>query len=60
MVKYLAIKLKKGDCKIYEWDNVDFTSTRAGDVFAVRELSSGELLFCSLVENIEYIERIEK
>lgn len=62
MAKYLMIKLKTFYpdvvCKKYAWDEIDFTID--DNSLTVRELSSGELLFYSLFENIEYIERIEE
>ena len=58
MPKYLSIELKNGECKTYGWDEVDFKVTST--MLVVRELESGDLLFCSSLGNIEYVERIEE
>ena len=59
--KYLVVKMKSGTFKKYVWDNVDFGVSYEKHSFFVRDIDGDcELIFATLLENIEYWERREE
>jgi len=55
----LHIKLKNGEDREYYWDKVDFLVTSELKLFVVRD-KSGNLIFATLTDRLEYYERIEE
>lgn len=56
MTKYLRVRLKSGDSKLFVWDNVEFDS--ASGYLKVWEKDTKEMLLIVPLVNIEYYERM--
>lgn len=58
MQKYLVIVLKTRVHRRYKWDDIDFHREGINN-FVVRDHITGELLFCTLMDNILFYEQVE-
>lgn len=55
----LHIKLRNGEDREYDWNEVDFIVTPPSNIFIVRDMS-GNLIFAAPIDRIEYYERVEE